>query len=181
MWFQTLLPLGGILMSFLLHLYIKSIYRNVVVEVDKINYMNFIDIGPNDVGVRGKKIIDYPKYIDIALRQHTGEQSDDGIDVSKFNFNKLYHSRPPMIYEDLIMFGTSGFYLLINTIQMIGFMFILWSILFFFKEFSIVIKQEGEWFAYFFVFLFLIYIAAFTWLLALNLKWFSIISSVIHI
>lgn len=156
----------------------KSVYRNVVVEVDKINYMNYIDIGPNDFGMRGKKIIDYPKYLDNTLRAHTSEKLDDGVDTSKYNFNKLYHSRPPMIYEDLVLFGTTGFYLLINTVQMIGFVFIIWSILFFFKEFNIVVKQEGKWFAYFFVVLMFLYLGAFSFLLTLNLKWFTIISSV---
>ncbi len=140
--------------------------------------MNYIDNGPNDFGMMGKKIMDYPKYLESALKQQSSDLKTDNINVSQFNFNKLYHSRPPTIYEDLIIFGTSGFFFLINIIQIIGFMFIIWSILFFFKEYSAVVKIEGEWFTYFFITLLLIYIVIFAVLLTTNIKWYTIISSV---
>ena len=174
------MPSGGILVSFLMHLYIKSIYRNVVVEVDKNNYMDFIDITANDFGMmRRIKIIDYPKYLENVLRQVASDSKTDSIDVSQFNFNKLYHSRPPSIYEDLILFGTTGLFLMINVVQMIGFMFIIWGMLFFFREY-IVVKSQGNLLAYLFVILLIFYLCVFAYILTINLKWYTIISSVIY-
>lgn len=157
----------------------KSIYRCVVVEVDKNNYMDFIDITANDFGMmRRTKIIEYPKYIDNSLRQLNSDSKTDDINVSEFNFNKLYHSRPPSIYEDQILFGTTGFFLLINTIQMIGFMFIVWGILFFFKGYRVAVDSQGAWIGYTFIGLFILYLCVFAYILTLNLKWYTVISSV---
>lgn len=140
--------------------------------------MDFIDITPNDFGMRRTKIIDYPKYIDKALKQINSDSKSDDINLSPFNCNNLFHTRPPSIYEDLMFLGTTGFFLLINIIQMIGFMFLIWSILFFFKEYNVMVAKEGKWVMCFFISLFIVYVCAFAYLLTLNLKWYTIISSV---
>jgi hypothetical protein len=140
--------------------------------------MDYIDNGTYDFGLLSGKIIGFPKYLLSAKNQQSSDMKFDNINVSQLNFNKLYHNRPPTLYEDLIIFGTSGFYLLINVIQIIGFMFIIWTILFFFKEYTVIVKEQGNWFIYFFISLLLIYIVTFAIILTINLKWYTIISSV---
>jgi hypothetical protein len=89
-----------------------------------------------------------------------------------------FHGRSPSLYEDTVIFGATGFYLLINTIQLIGFAFIAWTIAIFFKHLSYVIEYYGTIYVVLLIMVVLVYLALYCYILSISLRWYTIISSV---
>jgi len=105
-------------------------------------------------------------------------KKEDNIIVSNYNFHKFFHGRPPSLYEDLVIYGASGFYMLINLIQVIGFCFIIWMVVIIIKYSSMFITQMGDYFAFIFIPVLFLYIFFYAFLIAINIRWFTIISSI---
>lgn len=103
--------------------------------------------------------------------------------MSKFKYYLLYfnrhlHQRAPSLYEDLIIFGQSGIYFLLNVIQCCSILLICWCVATF-SHFSDKIAAEYSNFAYFFLVIgLIIYVAAQLYLTVIGLKWITLISSV---
>jgi len=174
---MMLIPLLTIILLFILYFYMKSVYRNVISEVNKLNYLDIIDIAPFDLGNTRSNIITYPLYLEKALKEMNNEK-EDNIIVSNYNFHKFFHGRPPSLYEDLVIYGASGFYMLINLIQVIGFCFIIWMVVIIIKYSSMFITQMGDYFAFIFIPVLFLYIFFYAFLIAINIRWFTIISSI---
>ena len=173
------IPLIGIFISLIFYFYMKRIYRNVVPELNSNTYMDFIDIAPFDLGNTRSKIIEYPPYLEKALKDMN--KAEDEVLISKYNFSKNFHDRPPSLYEDLVFLGSTGFYLINIILQVSGFILICWSILLLFKYLSEIIAYFGSGMVYVIIGVIVFYVFLYTFLLSLNLRWFTIITSVLNL
>ncbi len=173
---MLLVPLIGIMISLFFYFYMKTVYRNVVPEVNKVTYMDFIDIAPFDLGNTRSKIIEYPVYLEKALKDMN--EAEDEILVSRYNYNRYFHDRPPSLYEELVFLGPSGFYFIHASMQISGFVMISWSVLILFKYLSVIVAQYGKGMTWVILGIILLYIFIYSFLLSLNLRWYTIISSV---
>lgn len=155
----------------------KKVYRNVVPELNSNTYMDFIDIAPFDLGNTRSKIIEYPPYLEKALKDMN--KVEDEILVSKLNFSRYFYDRPPSLYEDLVFLGSTGFYLINIILQVTGFMLICSSILILFKYLSQIQAYYGSGMTYVVVGVLVFYVLLYAFLLSLNLRWYTIITSVL--
>jgi len=176
-YYMMLIPLLAIFMLFIMNFYMKHVYRGVISEVNKLNYLDVIDIAPFDLGNTRSNIITYPLYLENALKEMNNENADNII-VSNYNFHKFFHGRPPSLYEDLVILGATGFYLIINTIQIIGFCFITWIVIMIIRYYSMFITQIGNNFSFIFIPLLFLYTIFFAFMIAINIRWYTIISSI---
>jgi hypothetical protein len=170
------IPIVGIGISLIFYFYMKSIYRKVVPDVNKFTYMDYIEIHPFDLGNTRSKIIDYPAYLEKALKDMSN--SEDEILVSQYNLNKFLYDRPPSLYEDIVFLGPTGLHLIHVFLQLSGFMLICWSVLILFKYLPAISAYYGKGMNWVLIITLLLYVFTYAYLLSLNLRWFTIISSV---
>lgn len=170
------LPLLGIMISLFFYFYMKSVYKKVLPEVTHDTGLNYMEIAPFDLGNTRTHYIYYPAYLENALKD-MGEV-DDKILVSKYNYNRYFHDRPPSLYEELVFLGPAGFYIIHATMQISGFILISWSVLILFKYLSDIIAFYGKGMTWVILGLLMFYILTYSFLLSLNLRWYTIISSV---
>jgi hypothetical protein len=95
-----------------------------------------------------------------------------------FFYHRHFHSRPASLYEDQLFFGATGFILIINTLQAIGFVFIMWSVVLFVKHYYEISMQFGYICLAFIIPILLIYLVLYCYLISISLRWYTIISSV---
>ena len=171
--FVFLSPLIGIAVTFFIYTYIKSIYRQVVVSINNENLNDFKDFDyyKNDIF----ESMGFPKYLNDIIND---EEKLNKLKENKYTFHEHLNNRPTNLYENLIIFGHSGLYFLLNLIQCINVLFICWQIAIFghFAE-DIAIAYTNI------MYLFLIcctiaYVFVQLYLTILTLKWLTIIDSI---
>ncbi len=87
----------------------------------------------------------------------------------------------PTMYEDQILFGATGFSLIINTIQTFGLTFVFWSLLLFVKHYTVILALYGNITYAFIIPGLVLYTMVYSYLLSISLRWFTILSSVNNI
>ena len=171
--FLMIIPFLGLLFSFLLFLYTKNFYRKIIEPINQDNISDFQDVDYNSNSAF--QSMGYPKYL-LNLIQDEKEMEDLNKNVSFLHIN--FHQRPPSIYENLMIFGISGFPFLLNLIQSICIIFIAWSVITFSKHFN---KIEDKYSKLSYIFLIggcIIYFILQGFLTTLILKYYTIIDSI---
>ena len=171
--FLIIIPILGLLMSFLLLIYTKNFYRKIIEPINQDNISDFQDVDYNSNSAL--QSMGYPKYL-LNLIQDEKEMEDLNKNVSFLHIN--FHQRPPSIYENLMIFGISGFPFLLNIIQSICIIFIAWSVITFSKHFN---KIEDKYSKLSYIFLIggcIIYFILQGFLSTLILKYYTIIDSI---
>ena len=171
--FLMIIPFLGLLFSFLLFLYTKNFYRKIIEPINQDNISDFQDVDYNSNSAL--QSMGYPKYL-LNLIQDEKEMEDLNKNVSFLHIN--FHQRPPSIYENLMIFGISGFPFLLNLIQSICIIFIAWSVITFSKHFN---KIEDKYSKLSYIFLIggcIIYFILQGFLSTLILKYYTIIDSI---
>jgi len=171
--FLMIIPFLGLLFSFLLFLYTKNFYRKIIEPINQDNISDFQDVDYNSNSAF--QSMGYPKYL-LNLIQDEKEMEDLNKNVSFLHIN--FHQRPPSIYENLMIFGISGFPFLLNLIQSICIIFIAWSVITFSKHFN---KIEDKYSKLSYIFLIggcIIYFILQGFLSTLILKYYTIIDSI---
>ena len=151
----------------------RIIYRRVVKEINGDNYMLYFDVKNFNQKSATGEFTNFPVYIDKIT-----DKAED-ISVSRFNFHEHFQRRTPSLYEDQIIFGATGFSLLLNFLQSIGFIFIAWSILLFVKHFDDIVSHYGNISLVVLIPSFAFYLIAYGYLISISLRWYTVISSVI--
>ena len=161
-----------ILINMLIKCYQQRLYRKVVSQIDQNNLIEFINNLPYQMVTTKKKMIDLPLYIEEIL------ESDIKSCGFKIGLNNFLHNSVPNIYENLLIFGSSGFQLLINSIQLLTFLFVLWIVLIIFIEIQTLINTDEDLFIILFVIFFVVYIIYLPYLISSNINMFTLLSSV---
>lgn len=169
------IPLAGLLICLGIYIYMRVFFRRVVQDINQDNYMSYNDILNFNQNFATGQFTNFPVYIDKAI-----EKPEDA-KVSKINFHEHFHHRTPSLYEDQILFGATGFFLAINTLQAIGFIFTAWGVALFFKHYSEISLYYGPSCLAFIIPTLVAYIILYAYLLSISLRWYTIISSVINL
>lgn len=170
--FMLCYPIIGILTSLLIYWYLRIIYRRVVIEVNENNHMEFSDLEHFNQQYATGKFLNYPLYIDNVMKDSKMAQ------ISKINLHEHFHHRSPSLFEDNMFFGASGFYILLNTLQAIGFVFIVWTVLLITKHLGAMLDVFGNSFLFLVIPIIAIYIAVYSFIISISLRWYTVISSV---
>jgi len=171
--FIFLSPFLGITVTYLIYVYIKSIYRKVVVSINKENMNDFKDFDyyKNDIF----ESMGFPKYLNDIIYN---EEQSNKIRENKYSLHEHLNNRPPNLYENLIVFGHSGLYFLLNLIQCINVLFICWQIAIF-GHFAEDIAIAYTNIMYFFLICCTVaYVFLQLFFTILTLKWLTIIDSI---
>jgi phosphate/sulfate permease len=171
--FVFLSPLIGIAVTYFIYTYIKSIYRQVVVSINNENLNDFKDFDyyKNDIF----ESMGFPKYLNDIIND---EEKLNKLKENKYTFHEHLNNRPTNLYENLIIFGHSGLYFLLNLIQCINVLFICWQIAIFghFAE-DIAIAYTNIMY-FFLICCTIVYVFLQLFLTILTLKWLTIIDSI---
>jgi hypothetical protein len=63
---MTLFPIAGLLVAIAIYFYMKSVYRKVVLEINKGNYTDFHDIEQQLNQQNTTTVFEFPIYLDKA-------------------------------------------------------------------------------------------------------------------
>ena len=167
-----IIPIIGIILTFLLFLYTKSIYRKVIESINQDNIANYQDIDYNSNS--SLQSSSHPKYL-LNLIQNEKEMEKMN---KPNNLHIHFHQRPSSLYENLIIFGNTGFHLIINIIQSICLIFIAWGVITFGKHLSVIRNKYNKLGLILFISVSIIYFFIQGFITALTLKWYCIIDSI---
>ena len=171
--FLMLIPILGLVITYLIYIYIQSIYHKVVVPITKENisehkYYKF----------NSSEIMEYltcPQYLKELI---LNEDKMEKMKKPNYDFHQHVHQRPTNFYENLIIFGHTGFYFLLNLIQCICVLFVCWGISLYVQFREDMTDKFGK-IAYLFIILCsLIYLVSQEYLTTITLKWFTVIDSI---
>jgi hypothetical protein len=98
--------------------------------------------------------------------------------LGNLNAHRHFQNRAPNYYEDLVLFGAGGFYLLLNLIQTISVLFIIWTVILYFKHVTYFVDYYTPKFLALVIILYVLYLFALLVVLSLALKWYAVIASV---
>jgi len=167
-----ILPIIGILITALIYIYCKSIYRKVVEKISQNNIANYQDVDYNSNSAL--QSLSHPKYL-LNLIQDEKEMEEMN---KPDNFHIHFHQRPSSLYENLIPFGISGFHILINIIQSICLIFICWGVITFGKHLSVIREKYNKLGLILFIIGSIVYFFIQGFISAFALKWYCIIDSI---
>jgi hypothetical protein len=74
--------------------------------------------------------------------------------------------------------GPTGIYLIINTLQAIGFIFVAWVVLLYYKYLPLMLNFHGIMILYITIPVTVLYVILYSYFLSISLRWFTVISSV---
>ena len=171
--FLMIIPFLGLLISFILLLYTKNIYRKVIEPINQNNISDYQDVDSNSNSAL--QSIAHPKYL-LHLIQN--EKEMENLNDNKSFIHQNFHQRPPSIYENLLFFGISGFSLILNIIQSICIIFIACSIITFTKHYHKIINKYSNLINILLIGSLIIYFILQGYLTALLLKYYTIINSI---
>ena len=169
--FLLLFPIIGLGCGLLLYFYMRKVYRRVVQEVNKNNYLSYTDVEFNQ-NFAFENFKEYPVYLDEVFSKGLMAKLVDG------NSHRNFHKRIPNLYEEQVIFGASGFSLLVNIIQCLGFIFIAWSVLIFVKHMNEILSFYGSLMLALIILTLVVYVILYTYLISISIRWLTIISSV---
>jgi hypothetical protein len=169
--FLLLFPILGLGVGLLLYFYMRKVYRRVVQEVNKNNYLSYTDVEFNQNSAF-ENFKEYPVYLDEVFSKGLMDKLVEG------NNHINFHRRIPTLYEEQIIFGASGLSVLTNILQCLGFIFIAWTVLIFVKHMDAINSFYGSIMVAFIILALVIYVILYTYLISISLRWLTIISSV---
>ena len=175
-------PILGILLLIFMYMYFKTIYRRIVPTINNENYTEYKDLEEYNQNYATEKFLNYPLYLETIINKP--EESR----ISKINYHSHIHGRTSSFYEDIIAFGASGFFIFFNIFQSIFLGFVLWItyvgvtiIPGLWKEYT---DSNGKIYEYstgvkvVVIIATIIYILLYSYLVAITLRWYTVISSV---
>ncbi len=77
-----------------------------------------------------------------------------------------------------MLFGASGFAMIINFLQAIGMSFVIWSLVLFLRHYVQILSTYGNFTYAFIIPGLVIYTVVYSYLLSISLRWYTIIASV---
>jgi hypothetical protein len=169
-------PIIGIAVTVLLCYYMRNIYRQAVSEVNEENKENLADIKEyNSLNYDQETAIDWNKH-----NQYIKDANEKPVSGYKPVFNMHIHlmNRSPSFYDDLILLGGSGFYVLLNIIQTIACSFIIWMTILILKHVTYMVNQYSGYILFAVIPIMILYLLINVFLFALTMKWYTIITSV---
>ena len=167
-----ILPIIGILITALIYIYCKSIYRKVVEKISQNNIANYQDVDYNSNSAL--QSLSHPKYLLNLIQDEKEMEEMNKPDI----FHIHFHQRPSSLYENLIPFGISGFHILINIIQSICLIFICWGVITFGKHLSVIREKYNKLGLILFIIGSIVYFFIQGFISAFALKWYCIIDSI---
>lgn len=173
-------PFLGISILLFLYIYMRVIYRRIVPKINDVNYEGLKDLDKYHQQNAIEKFVDnYPLYL-----KKFSDDSENIKNISTSIFHRLVHGRPSSFYEETIIFGASSYNFIINTIQTINVVFILWITVMSMKIIPLYHEESYKKNSEFILSLYIIsYVCIFTYLLiqsfitAILLRWFTVIGS----
>ena len=172
--FSMLIPLLGLLILLIIHIYQKHVYHRVVQPISEHNMSNFQDIEYNSNSALLSQ--GHPVYL-LNLIQNETKMNE--LNKKTISFHEHIHLRPPSLYENTLICGASGFALMFNVIQTCSLLFIAWIIILYVKHYFYIRTVYSK----LTVFLFMIpcsiiYFILYVYLTAVVLKWNAVVSSI---
>lgn len=115
-----LYPIIGIIVVITIYSYLKIVYRRSVIKVTDDNYTEFKDLDEFNQNYASERFLNYPVYIESIIN------NPEAAKVSQVNFHYHVHGRTSSYYEDTIVFGASGYYIIFNIFQTVVVVFVVW-------------------------------------------------------
>lgn len=114
-------------------------------------------------------------YISNILKQTLSDYTPS------FSLHRHFQGRAPNFYEDKIIFGSFGFYFMLNMIQTTGFTFVLWVTILALKHVSYMVNEYSGYFLFFVIPFAILYTVLFIIIIGITFKWFTLVTSVIFL
>ena len=171
--FIMLIPILGLLITFLIYKYLQSIYHKVVAPISKENIFEYNNYKYNSNDIF--EGMNFPVYLKELI---DNDEKMRKMRNPSYDFHQHIHQRPTNFYENLIIFGHTGFYFILNLIQCICVLFVCWAISLYAQFREDITDKYGK-IAYLFIILgSLIYFFLQELLTTFSLKWFTVINSI---
>ncbi len=90
----------------------------------------------------------------------------------------MIHNNYPSLYDEMMFMGSTGYYIFLNLIQYILFLFSVWSTFIFTKEIFNIYREKPIWMFGSTIGLFVLYFFLYTYLITITIRWYTIISSI---
>jgi hypothetical protein len=90
----------------------------------------------------------------------------------------MIHNNYPSLYEENMFMGETGFIFFMNFIQLILFLFCVWSTFIFTKEIFNIYYNQPIWMFAISIASFIIYFFLYAYLISISIRWYTIISSI---
>ena len=165
---MSTLPLLGLIFLVITFIYLKYVYRKLVPEVNSSNVNKLLDLDYYNqelaIGTFGAT----PMYL---------KKFDENKAESKYSFTEHLIGRNSNYMEEAIIFGISGRYIIHNCLQSTMGVFVIYSTIIIVSEGSQFYNKFGAWIIPYFTVLLIIYMITYTYLISINLKYFTIFSS----
>ena len=166
-------PIIGLLVLTLLYIYFRIVYRRVVPKITEKNYMEYKDIDKYNQHNATATFLNYPVYVDNIMNDENSINSSSTI-------HKMIHSRSSNLYENNFIFGASGANILFNIMQSIFLIHTFWSCVMVVKSIPLFKndKSISNTLIILGYFLVVIYGLIYSYLTAITMRWFTVISSI---
>lgn len=168
------LPLVNIILLLALIIYLKSIYRKCVPEIDSNNMFELTDIpstNPEDY----KAHFSQPP---IYLKQAYEKNSELLNNPKSYSFTQHIIGRASSLFEDVILFGVSGKYILNNLFQSILSTFIGYLTLISIVEGYYFYNEFGTYIIPVFIIIVLFFFALICYLSTICIRWLTILNCI---
>lgn len=172
--FSMLIPLLGLAILLVIHIYQKHVYRKVVQPITEHNMSNFQDIEYNSNSALLSQ--GHPVYL-LNLIQN--ENKMNALNKKTISLHEHIHLRPPSLYENTLICGASGFAFMFNIIQTCSMLFIAWLIILYIKHYFYIRTVYSKLTVLLFMIpCSIVYFVLYVYLTAIVLKWNAVVSSI---
>jgi len=115
----------------------------------------------------------FDKHLPVYLQK-------DNIKLEEGNFSQHFHNRPSNFYETTVFFGITGFTFILNLIQSLAVVFVIWGIILYAKHLTAMMDYFGnnKIILVAVIPITIIYFICMVLITTLNMRWYTIISSI---
>ncbi len=168
------LPIINVLLLIGLIAYLKSIYRRCVPEIDSTNLFELTDIPSTNPEDYKGHFSHPPEYLKKAYEKSNILNQTS----NEYSFTQHIIGRAPSLFEDTILFGVSGRYLLQNLFQAILATFFGYITLISVVEGSYFYQKFGTYIIPLFTILVAIFFGLISYLSTICIRWMTILNSI---
>lgn len=174
----SIIPLICLIYLIVLFFYLNNLVKKILPEVNNRTINEYLDMEHHNQNFVIGNFASPPIYINKYYENNTNNYGSERISNIGYSFTEHITGRSPTFFEDTIIFGVSGQYIIHNTMQSVIALFISTITIIIIQEGSKFHNYFGSWIIPYFSILNLFYFVFFSLVVSFNLKNYTIYTSV---